>query len=201
MATAHNAAGGVRLVHLGLVVGDLARMRHFYAEVLGLAVTDSGISARRGREMIFLSGEAGVHHALMLVEGKRGETGGLDHIAFTVPSLAALRAVRDRAAGCGAGGLRAADHGNAWSIYFADPEGNAVEVFVPAPFAMAQPCSRALDLDRSDREIISETERACSGMSDPRAAHAARIDAMTCQIAHPASESTHPVAASERERQ
>ncbi|WP_144186873.1 VOC family protein [Elioraea rosea] len=163
MARTHDVAGGARLAHLGLVVGDLARMRHFYAEVLDLAVTDSGISARRGREMVFLSGEAGVHHALMLVEGERGASGGLDHIAFTVPSLAALRGVRDRAAACGAAGLRAADHGNAWSIYFVDPEGNAVEVFVPAPFAMTQPSSRALDLDRSDDDIIAETKRACAG--------------------------------------
>ncbi len=158
--------GGARLGHVGLVVRDLSLMESYYSEVLGLTVNDRGMSARRGWEMVFLSGERGVHHALVLVAGQASTDGRLDHVAFAVPSLSDLRDVRDRARARGAQGLRQANHGNAWSLYFTDPEGNAIEVFVAGPIAMAQPFAGPLDLDRSDGDIVADTKRLCGRGSD-----------------------------------
>jgi catechol 2,3-dioxygenase len=149
-----------RLSHLGLPARDLARMLDFYAKVLGLTISDRGVSPRRGQEMAFLTGDPAVHHQLALVAvGGEGEVGPkVDHLAFEVESLADLRGIRDRAVAEGAQ-IRFSNHGNAWAIYLTDPEGTAVEVFAAAPFEMQQPFGQPFDLDQSDAEILARTRR------------------------------------------
>ena len=57
-------------------------------------------------------------------------------------------------------GIRPLTHGNAWSIYFSDPEGNGVEIFIDTPWHVAQPQGKPLDLARSNDEIMAATESA-----------------------------------------
>jgi catechol 2,3-dioxygenase len=80
--------------------------------------------------------------------------------SFAVGSIAALRDVKAKAFANGASERRALDHGNAWSIYFKDPEGNTVEAYLDSPF-VPQPHGDPLDLSKSDEEIIRATEAAC----------------------------------------
>lgn len=47
------------------------------------------------------------------------------------------------------------------SIYFSDPEGNTVEVYIDTPYYVAQPHGDALDLSKSDEELMRETEAIC----------------------------------------
>lgn len=150
-----------RLSHVGLRAGDIERMLEFYVAVLGLHISDRGTSARQGLDMVFMTGDASVHHQFVLVGGT-GTKGGqqLEHLAFEVDGLAALRAVRDRAVAAGRD-IRTSDHGNAWSIYFSDPDGNGIEVFARSPFQWQQPFGRPFDLDRPDAEIISATRALC----------------------------------------
>ena len=54
--------------------------------------------------------------------------------------------------------VRPVSHGNAWSIYFPDPEGNLVEVYLASPFYVPQPHGSPLDLELSDDEILRATE-------------------------------------------
>jgi catechol 2,3-dioxygenase len=154
---------GAQLSHVALLAHDVPKMERFYGDVLGLRVSDRGISGRLACEMAFMSGTATVHHQLVLIAAQHdGETASrINHMAFTVGSLAALRAVRDRAIASGVATIRQSDHGNAWSVYFSDPEGNEIEVFVPTPFHVPQPHGRPLDLDRSDEAVLAETELAC----------------------------------------
>jgi catechol 2,3-dioxygenase len=49
------------------------------------------------------------------------------------------------------------NHGNAWSVYFRDPECNGVEVFIDTPWHVRQPQGEPLDLDRSNDEIFEAT--------------------------------------------
>ncbi len=42
-----------------------------------------------------------------------------------------------------------------------DPEGNAAEVYIDTPYCVAQPHSDPLDLDKSDEELMHETEASC----------------------------------------
>lgn len=136
-------------------------MLEFYGTVLGLGISDRGVSVRRAREMAFLTGDPAVHHQLAFVVAGDEEAahGRLEHLAFAVQALDELRAVRDRVASAGMS-IRTSDHGNAWSIYFTDPEGNGVEVFTPSPFQSPQPFGRAFDLDRPDVDIVAETQQA-----------------------------------------
>jgi catechol 2,3-dioxygenase len=48
-------------------------------------------------------------------------------------------------------------HGNAWSVYFRDPEFNGVEVFIDTPWHVRQPQGEPLDLDKSNDEIVEFT--------------------------------------------
>ena len=151
------------LTHMGIYVRDLPRMKRFYLDTLGLVVSDEGYAARLGAEICFMSASPEVHHQVVLVSG-RPESASFStvmQISFTVPSLAELRRVRDRALANGATGMRPVSHGNAWSIYFADPEGNVIEVYLDSPWHVPQPHGDPLDLDKPDAQILAETEAAC----------------------------------------
>ena len=46
-------------------------------------------------------------------------------------------------------------------MYFRDPDGNPVELYVDTPFYTPQPCKEPLDLKQSPAEILERTERMC----------------------------------------
>jgi len=151
-----------RLAHMGIYVKDRERMQRFYTEVLGLMVTDQG-EGRGGVHLTFMSASPANHHQVVLVTG-RPDTGGfnpINQISFLVDSLADLREVHRRALALGATDMRPVSHGNAWSIYFKDPEGNTLEAYLDTPFHVPQPHGEPLDLAKSDAEIVRETEAAC----------------------------------------
>ena len=78
---------------------------------------------------------------------RRGRTGTLDD----------LRAIGERLDEAGVEGIIPINHGNAWSLYFNDPEGNGLECFVDSPFHVAQPFADGLDIGASDDEIEATT--------------------------------------------
>ena len=57
------------------------------------------------------------------------------------------------------------DHGNAWSVYFWDFEGNRLEGFMDTPWYINQPHRYELDLSLSDEEIYRRSEE--HAKSDP----------------------------------
>ena len=151
-----------RLAHMGIYVKDRGVMERFYTEVLGLLVTDQG-EGRGGAHLTFLSGNRDNHHQVVLVTG-RPDTAGFNPIqqmSFMVDSLGDLREVQRRALSLGATDMRPVSHGNAWSVYFKDPEGNTVEAYLDTPFHVSQPHGEFLDLSKSDAEILRDTEAAC----------------------------------------
>ena len=151
-----------RLAHVGLYAHDKQRLERFYTTVLGLMVTDSG-TARSGMEITFMSSNPGNHHQFVIVGG-RPDTSGfnpINQISFMVDSLSDLREVHRRALDNGASDMRVTSHGNAWSCYFKDPEGNTVEAYLDTPFHVPQPHGEPLDLTKSDDEILRETEASC----------------------------------------
>lgn len=151
-----------RLAHVGIHAHDKPRLEKFYTTVLGLMVTDSG-TARSGMELTFMSASPTNHHQLVLVSG-RPDTSGfnpINQISFLVDSLADLREVHRRALDNGATDMRVLSHGNAWSCYFKDPEGNTVEAYLDTPWHVPQPHGDPLDLSKSDEDIVRETEAVC----------------------------------------
>lgn len=151
-----------RLAHVGIHAHDMAKLEQFYTTVLGLMVTDKG-KARSGMDLTFLSASPGNHHQLVIASGRPDISGfnPINQISFMVDSLDELREVHDRALANGASGMRVISHGNAWSCYFADPEGNVVEAYLDTPWHVPQPHGDKLDLSKSNQEIMAETEATC----------------------------------------
>jgi catechol-2,3-dioxygenase len=150
------------LSHLGINVTDIDRMERFYASVFGFVVSDRGVRFN-GQKVIFLTKDADDHHQMVLLEGRpAGETFNVvNQISFGLRSLAELRAAVVALEASGVGGIVQVDHGNSWSIYFHDPEGNPIEVFVDSPFHTPQPCRGELDLSQPVDAILARTEALC----------------------------------------
>src|SRR5438309_10844100 len=148
-----------RLSHVGLYVRDVPKMIDFYTKVLGFVVSDR---AQDGRPTV-LSRNPSAHHHIVLMRGRttHTETPMVQQVSFNVETLAnvqkAFRKVRD--AGCE--GLRPTCHGNAWSVYFQDPEGNQIEMFCDTPWYVPQPCGFKIELDKSEDEVYRATEAYC----------------------------------------
>jgi catechol 2,3-dioxygenase len=148
-----------RLSHVGLYVHDVPKLIDFYSNVLGFVVSDG---AEDGR-ITFLSRNPSDHHQVVLVRGRTtdAEVPMVQQVSFNVGTLAqvqkAFRKVRE--AGCE--GIRPICHGNAWSVYFQDPEGNQIEMFCDTPWYVPQPVGFKIDLDKTEDELFRETEAYC----------------------------------------
>ena len=138
--------------HMGIGCWDIRKMEDFYTRVMGLHVSDRG-SASGGRvDVVFMTSDGYDHHQFVLVSGrKEGEVhdspvlGGsvgtaIFQISFKLDSLATLRAFKKRLEAEGITNFTPLNHGNAWSVYTRDPEGNGVELYVYTPWFTHQPC-------------------------------------------------------------
>ncbi|MFC7155693.1 VOC family protein [Halomarina halobia] len=122
-----SSASASRLGHVHLKVRDLDRAIGFYEAVLGLSVGE------RLPSFAFLS--FGEHHhdlALQAVGPHAAAPGrgvGLYHTAWEVPDATALResyeTLRERGVE-----VSSVDHGISKALYFDDPDGNGVEVYL-----------------------------------------------------------------------
>ena len=151
----------LEVAHAVVYANDIDRLIDFYCRVLGFEVTDRGPIPRLDKDIVFLSQTANAHHQIAFMSGRpeTGRSNSVDHLAFrssgTLEDLQALKATLEAEPGVSA--INPITHGNAWSIYFRDPEGNGVEVFIDTPWHVAQPQGRPLDLDRPVDEIESWT--------------------------------------------
>ena len=148
--------------HFGIHVTDSAKMEAFYTRVLGLLVADRG-DLPGGASLVFLSRDPDEHHQMVLVSG-RPPGGGynvVNQISFKLPALGDLQTMHARLREEGIKEFRIVTHGNAWSIYFADPEGNRVELFVDTPWHTPQPLAEPFDLEAPVETILAQTEALC----------------------------------------
>jgi catechol 2,3-dioxygenase len=124
-----------RIGHIVLKVRSLERSRPFYTEVLGLEVMKELPEVK----MVFLASNRRDHHEIALAEvgekagaPKPGDV-GLAHCAFRLKSeedlLDAYREFKQR----GVPISFTVNHGVTRSIYFLDPDGNQLEVYVDNP--------------------------------------------------------------------
>lgn len=122
------------LGHVVLRVTDCSRAEQFYGDVLGLP-----ICARfdeNGMRMTFFT--LGNHHdfAVMQVSGEGSSDSesaiGLHHVAFKIGnSLEELREAKVKLEGAGVA-ITPIDHEVTKSLYFADPDGNGIELYIDA---------------------------------------------------------------------
>lgn len=162
----------IRMSHLGICVEDLVEMENFYTGILGFTVTDRGEVL--GMDIVFLSRDPGSHHQVVLTTGRPRNIGRnvlapdfgavINQISFELSNLTELKQMYEYLLGKGLTDFMLANHGTAWSIYFDDPEGNKIEIFVDSEWYCAQPIVEPLDLSLPDDVIIARTlELARSG--------------------------------------
>jgi catechol-2,3-dioxygenase len=151
----------LRFSHLGLYVRDPEKLASFYRDVLGFVETDRGYLG--DRHLIFLSRDPSEHHQIVLASGLSAPPpeAVVNQISFRLPSLEALQSLHRDLVARGVDDLQPINHGNAWSVYFRDPEGNRIEVTVDSDWYIAQPCREPVDLTRPADEVRAESEAWC----------------------------------------
>jgi catechol-2,3-dioxygenase len=144
------------LGHVGIYTQDLVKMRDFYTRVIGLNVADEDLD---GRGMCFLSSDpVSEHHEFVLMKGRKApdETQLIQQISFKVPTIQDLREYKARIEAENLKIDRIVSHGNAFGMYFFDPENNRVELYYRTGFPVPQPHGDPLDLSRTDQELLTD---------------------------------------------
>lgn len=119
----------MKLGHAHLKVRDLQRAIAFYTEFLGLSVTEIV-----GDQYAFLS-DGSCHHTIALqyvgVDAPTPERymTGLYHVAFEVAKKADFAFALQKLRGAGVQ-VNPVDHLISWAMYFTDPDGNGLEIYV-----------------------------------------------------------------------
>jgi len=149
-----------RMNHAVLYVRDARRQQRFYADVLGFTTVIDDADGR----FVFMRAPASANHhdiAFFSVGTGAGDseagqrTVGLYHLAWEVPTLDDLVAMRERLVAAGAL-VGESDHGANKSLYAKDPDGLEFEVMWLVPAALwgdeeHEAIIRRLDLD-AERE-------------------------------------------------
>lgn len=126
------------LDHLGATVSDIDRSRRFYDAALaplGIAVIMEVTPEQTGGSTHLGYGDAGKPYFWI---GDAGATSGPLHVAFAVPTRAAVDAFHAAALAAGgkdngAPGLRPHYHPNYYGAFVLDPDGLNVEAVCHAP--------------------------------------------------------------------
>lgn len=138
------------LGHVVLKVTNLTRSERFYHGVLGMPVCAR--FDEQGMKMIFFS--LGNHHDLAILEVSSAHGAGSDqavglhHVAFCIgTSLDELREAKEHLEAEGIA-LSPVDHDVTKSLYFNDPDGNMVEVYVDVSNAWQKDPQRIAHVER-----------------------------------------------------
>lgn len=171
-----NAPQSMRFGHFGINCFDITKMEDFYTRVIGMVVADRGyVPAPADRHIVFMTLDPGEHHQLILCSGRTegkiekgafrggGRGSAINQISFHCANLGELRKTQARLAQAGLTDGTPINHGNAWSIYIRDIEGNPMEFYADSPWYTPQPCGEPFDLSRRDEEIYRQTEAMCRG--------------------------------------
>jgi catechol-2,3-dioxygenase len=125
---ANDVPSPARFAHCVMKSNDLEAMRAWYTTVLGAETMFAN------ERIVFLTYDD-EHHRIAFVKRdglKPPVTGtvGLDHIAYAYDSLADLVGAYERLKAVGIVPRRTVNHGPTTSMYYADPDGNGVELQV-----------------------------------------------------------------------
>ena len=150
--------------HLGFFVHDLERTADFYSRLLGFTISDRGeLDTPRGKvSLVFLTRDPREHHQIVLASGRPGELpfNAINQISFRMRDFAGLREMhRALQAEKGVSEIAPVSHGNALSVYFRDPEGNRIELFVDTPWYVDQPMRIPMDMSLPDDALWKWAEQ------------------------------------------
>ena len=158
--------GIVELGHTGVWVTDLDVMRDFYEQVVGLTVTDSDDDFG----IVFLSSRPNAeHHEMVLQRGRRApdDVHLVHQISWRVDSYETLQDCHRRLVEHDVRIQQVVTHGNAFGIYFFDPEGNRNEFYWTTGVDVPQPFRRNIDVDVDEGDAL-QMSRALIADDQPR---------------------------------
>lgn len=147
-----------QLTHAGLYVRDMDAMVEFYCKHLALVITDRGYM--NATELCFLSRSENEHHQVVLARIPDRVPSGpttLNQVSFRLATLADLQQFYRTLLPYDLPGMEPRHHGNSWSFYFFDPEGNKIEMYAVTAWQVRQPWRAPLDLLKPVDEIMAET--------------------------------------------
>lgn len=154
--------------HFGFYVRDLERMADFYTRVLGFAVSDRGELETPGGKasLVFLTRDAREHHQIVLVSGRPEEPSfnPINQVSFRAADFSGLRHFYNQLKNEAVSEIAPVSHGNALSVYFRDPEGNRIELFVDTPWYVAQPMRVPMDMSLPDDALWRWAEETARGL-------------------------------------
>jgi catechol 2,3-dioxygenase len=156
----------IALHHAGIWVTDFERMVAFYRSIFNFHVSDEG-RYPDGKRLIFLTLDPTAHHTFVIAEGRpAGSPSTVNQLSFRTDSLASVRHYWEAVTREKVKRMVTLTHGNAWSVYFWDPEDNRVEVFADTPWHVPQPCGEPIDFAKSnDDEIFEFTRKLAGGLT------------------------------------
>jgi len=146
------------LGHFGVFCNDLERSTVFYRDVLGLTVTDEDLKLG----MRFFSARPEFeHHEFQLVEGRitSDDTKLIQQVSFRVNHLTELIELHQKFVENDVRFDMIVSHGNAFGIYFFDPEGNRCEVYWQTGLPARQPFLAAIDLTEPIEKLLADNAR------------------------------------------
>lgn len=145
--------------HAFIPVKNVEDMCTFYQEVLGFKIADA-VTHNGKQSIVFLSHLETEHHQIAFAQADNAFQSGQhgSHFAFRTTSLQEVKRLylvlnTDHRIGP----IKAVSHGNTWSLYFHDPEGNGLEIFCDTPWQVDQPFSIDWDPTASDAKIERQT--------------------------------------------
>ena len=157
----------VSMFRIGMEAIDLDALASFYVDELGYLVTGRGrrpaVDEVPAADVVYLTRDPGQIAQIVLAAGRPADVpSSINQVTFRVPSIPALRGVCDRMyAHPEVDDYRPVDHGNSFSLYCNDPEGNVIELSRESDWYTPAPSAWPLDLSLSDEEILRVSEERC----------------------------------------
>ena len=158
------------MFRIGMRAIDLDRLAKFYETALGYLVTGRGrrdaVGDLAAADVVYLTRDPDQIAQIVLVAGRPADVpSSINQSTFRVPSLSALRDVHERMhAHPGVDNYRPVDHGNSFSLYCDDPEGNTLELSHESAWYTPAPSAWPLDFSLPDEEILRVSEERCHSM-------------------------------------
>ena len=143
----------MQLRHMGVYSFDPDRLAEFYSRWFGMVVSDSG-TGTTGHRVVFMTGDPSEHHQIAFANMRERDWPGMNQISFLIDSLSELKRLTIAFHEAGVPILQQKDHGNTWSVYVSDPEGNRIEIYTPTAWYVQQPTWWPLDLVTESEETV-----------------------------------------------
>jgi len=150
--------GDLDVSHVGLFVVDIDAMERFYCDTLGFVVTDRGKVGEAA--VVFLSQSPRDHHQVVLAGGRPADEhfNVVNQLSLRASSLAVLKDLLPALQQAEVAEIETVFHGPTISMYFRDPEGTRVEVFIDTPWYTDQPMRIPVDLTVPDDALWADLE-------------------------------------------